>query len=117
VRYRTIFLPRVLYAYGAVVLNRRLEDRVRELCAAAVSGRNDENEQRRSLQKLKAALQAHTQHLKRVAALKLVEKEDGFQERDARLSFRHGEWAWQDAVFGGMILASVVGFVYLFTHK
>jgi hypothetical protein len=25
------------------------------------------------------------------------------------------EWAWQDALFGGMILGSVVGLIYLFT--
>jgi hypothetical protein len=35
-------------------------------------------------------------------------------KRDARPS-RLAEWAWQDAVFGGMILVSVVGLIYLLT--
>jgi len=26
-------------------------------------------------------------------------------------------FAWPDALFGGMILASVVGLIYLFTHR
>jgi hypothetical protein len=30
---------------------------------------------------------------------------------------RLGEWAWQDAVFGGMVLASLLGLFYAFTRR
>ena len=33
------------------------------------------------------------------------------------VSSRLGEWAWQDAVFGAMVLASLVGLVYAFTRR
>jgi hypothetical protein len=36
-------------------------------------------------------------------------------KRDARL--KQIQWAWPDALFGGMILASVVGLIYLFTRR
>ena len=29
---------------------------------------------------------------------------------------RLGEWAWQDAVWGGMVLVSLAGLVYAFTR-
>ena len=37
-------------------------------------------------------------------------------KRDAQPG-RYGEWAWQDAVFGGMVLASLVGLIYAFTRR
>jgi hypothetical protein len=38
--------------------------------------------------------------------------------KDARLNWlRHKDWAWQDAVFGGMILASVAGLIYMFIDR
>jgi hypothetical protein len=30
---------------------------------------------------------------------------------------RLSEWAWQDAVFGGMVLVSVLGLVYALTRR
>jgi energy-coupling factor transporter transmembrane protein EcfT len=39
------------------------------------------------------------------------------REPQARLSFRRGKWAWQDAVYGAMILASVVGLIYALTRR
>jgi hypothetical protein len=36
-------------------------------------------------------------------------------KRDARL--RHMQQAWPDALFGGMILVSVVGLIYLLTRR
>jgi hypothetical protein len=30
---------------------------------------------------------------------------------------RLSDWAWQDAVFGGMVLLSVVGLIYAFTRR
>jgi hypothetical protein len=36
-------------------------------------------------------------------------------KRDARL--RHMQQAWPDALFGGMIVISVAGLIYLFTHR
>jgi hypothetical protein len=38
-------------------------------------------------------------------------------KQDARLRFRLGEWAWQDALYAGMFLASLVGLIYAFTRK
>jgi hypothetical protein len=39
-------------------------------------------------------------------------------KKDARLSgFRQSQWAWQDAVYCGMVLASLLGFIYTFTRK
>jgi hypothetical protein len=38
--------------------------------------------------------------------------------KDGRLSlFRQGQWAWQDALYGGMILASVGGLIYALTRR
>jgi hypothetical protein len=37
-------------------------------------------------------------------------------KRDARPS-RLGEWAWQDALFGAMVLASLLGLIYAFTNE
>jgi hypothetical protein len=63
-------------------VNRRLEDRIRALCFGALNTESD-GEQFLFLEHLRAALREHNRRLKRVAALKLVEKEDGFQERRA----------------------------------
>jgi hypothetical protein len=38
-------------------------------------------------------------------------------KQDARLRFRDGEWAWQDALYAGMFLASLVGLIYALTRK
>jgi hypothetical protein len=61
---------------------RRLEDRIRALCLLAVKSKN-EREQIQLLEHLRTALREHNRRLKRVAALKLVHKEAGFQERRA----------------------------------
>ena len=63
-------------------MNRRLEDRVRELCSRAVLARS-EDELHTILQDLRAALHEHRNRLRKVAVFKLVEKIDGFQERRA----------------------------------
>lgn len=61
-------------------MNRRLEDRIRTLCAEALRIQND-REFRKSLRDLRAALDESNRRLKRVALLKLVGKDDGLQER------------------------------------
>jgi hypothetical protein len=39
-------------------------------------------------------------------------------KKDARLNgFGPSQWAWQDAVYGGMIVASLLGLIYTFTRK
>ena len=60
-------------------MNRRLQDRIRELCALAVACHDDERDL--ILAELRSALHEHTARLKRKAVLKLVEHEDGFEER------------------------------------
>lgn len=62
------------------VLNRRLEDRIRELCAKAVVTR-DEEELSLILAQLRAALRENGKRLKRTAVFKLVRQDDGYQER------------------------------------
>ena len=62
------------------VVNRRLQDRIRELCALAVAC-HDDDERDSILAELRSALHEHTARLKRKAVLKLVEHEDGFEER------------------------------------
>ena len=61
---------------------RRLEDRIRALCIRAVETES-ERERLQFLERLRADLREHNRRLKRVASLKLVDKEDGFQERRA----------------------------------
>jgi hypothetical protein len=39
-----------------------------------------------------------------------------FFKRDAQPD-RFSDWAWQDAVFGGMVLVSVVGLIYALTRR
>ncbi len=58
------------------------EDRIRALCFGVVETQN-ERERLQLLEHLRAALLEHNSRLKRVAALKLIEKEDGFQQRRA----------------------------------
>jgi hypothetical protein len=60
-------------------VKRRLEDRIRALCIRAVETES-ERERLQTLEYLRVALREHNRRLKRVAALKLVEKEDGVQE-------------------------------------
>jgi hypothetical protein len=39
-------------------------------------------------------------------------------KKDARLNrLLQGNWNWQDALWGGMILASISGLVYAFAHQ
>lgn len=40
-----------------------------------------------------------------------------FKKDVPRSRFRNWFGAWQDAVFGGMILASLAGLIYAFTRK
>ena len=61
-------------------MNRRLEDRIRDLCALAVAA-SDDDERELILADLMAALREHNHRLKIKASLKLVEQIDGFQER------------------------------------
>jgi len=62
------------------VVNRRLQDRIRELCALALAC-HDDDERDSILAELRSALREHTARIKRNAVLKLVEHEDGFEER------------------------------------
>jgi hypothetical protein len=62
-------------------VNRRLEDRIRELCAQVVTAREDELPH--IVAELKSALREHNKRFKRTAVLKLVQKVDGFNERRA----------------------------------
>jgi len=61
-------------------VNRRLEDRIRELCAGAIAVQN-EDELQPILAELRSALHEHGKRLKRTAVLKLVQQNEGFQER------------------------------------
>jgi hypothetical protein len=61
-------------------MNRRLEDRIRLLCAGAIAAGNDD-ELHRILAELKSALQEQGKRLKGSAVLKLVTKDNNFQER------------------------------------
>lgn len=58
--------------------SRRLDDRIRALCARAASAHDSESEA--VLEELKAALSEHTKRLRRLAAQKLVGDGD-FQEK------------------------------------
>ena len=61
-------------------MNRRLEDRIRLLCAEAIAPQNDD-ELRRILAELKSALRENGKRLKGTAVLKLVTQHHDFQER------------------------------------
>ena len=63
-------------------MKRRLADQICELCALAVTARHDD-EREIILAELRSALEEHVRRLKRKAALKLVEREHGFEERRA----------------------------------
>jgi len=54
---------------------RRLEDRIRELCAKTLIARGPELQA--TIAELKSALHEHTDRLRQVAALKLVSGENG----------------------------------------
>lgn len=56
-------------------MNRRLEDRIRELCALATVARHDD-ERELILSALKAALHEHAERLKKTAVQKLVTHEE-----------------------------------------
>lgn len=56
-------------------MNRRLEDRIRKLCALAVVTRHDD-ERELLLTELKAALREHAERLKKTAVQKLVTQEE-----------------------------------------
>ena len=58
--------------------SRRLDDRIRVLCAKAASARDSEAEE--VLEELKAALSEHTKRLRRLASQKLV-GDGAFQEK------------------------------------
>ena len=57
---------------------RRLEDRIRELCALAVAAEDPELEV--VLAELQAALRQHTERLRRMAAAKLTMLDEDVQE-------------------------------------
>jgi hypothetical protein len=94
-------------------VKRRLADQIRELCALAVTARHDD-EREIILAELRSALEEHVRRLKRKAHWNLWNASMA-STRDARLN--HIQQAWPDALFGGMILVSVVGLIYLFTRR
>jgi hypothetical protein len=57
---------------------RRLEDRIRELCAMAV--RSEQPELEIILSELQAALREHTERLRRLAAAKLTTLDENLQQ-------------------------------------
>jgi hypothetical protein len=64
-------------------MHRRLEDRIRELCAKALTAQ--ESELHAILSALRSALRAHAERLSKLAATKLVSIEgNGDQLRDRR---------------------------------
>src|SRR5260370_29787002 len=80
VGYRTLSQPSVRYAqpFGLVLVLRRLEDRIRELCAKALIARGPELHL--ILEELKSALHEHSERLRQVAVLKLVSGGSGSPE-------------------------------------
>ena len=52
-------------------VNRRIEDRIRELCSLAIASKRDD-ERESLLEELTAALREHAQRLKKIAVVKLV---------------------------------------------
>ena len=63
---------------GAVPMFRRLEDRIRELCATAVTA--EEPELEIILSQLQSALREHTERLRRLAAAKLTTLDEDIQQ-------------------------------------
>jgi hypothetical protein len=59
---------------------RRLEDRIRELCAQTITARGA-NELEPIFSELKSALREHTERLRKNAVLKLVRRNDDFSNR------------------------------------
>jgi hypothetical protein len=66
------------------MVSRRLDDRIRELCATVVSAQEEEVEP--TIHELKQALREHTARLRRLAASKIVEAKEGLSDRRS-----HGE--------------------------
>jgi hypothetical protein len=77
--YRTVCLVWIAFAYRPSV-NSRLEDRIRELCALAIVSNRDD-QRALVLAELTAALREHAKQLKKIAVVKLVKKDEGFQDR------------------------------------
>jgi hypothetical protein len=65
------------YLWHSLSMLRRLEDRIRELCAQAVSA--EEPELEIVLAELQAALREHTERLRRLAAAKLTTLDENAQ--------------------------------------
>ena len=63
---------------GAVPMLRRLEDRIRELCAMAVTAEAPELEI--ILSELQSALREHTERLRKLAAAKLTTLDENVQQ-------------------------------------
>jgi hypothetical protein len=63
-------------------VNRQFEDRIRDLCALAITTRRDD-ERELILSELQAALHAHVERLKRSVIQKLVTQKDLRSERRA----------------------------------
>lgn len=61
-------------------MNRRLDDRIHELCARATVTRNDD-ELQLILAELQSALREHGKRMKRTAVGKLVKQDEGFKEK------------------------------------
>ena len=61
---------------------RRLEDRIRELCASAVTA--EEPELETILSELQSALREHTARLRKLAAAKLTTLDENVQEERRR---------------------------------
>lgn len=61
------------------MLSRRLDDRIRDLCAKVARSKGDDYEP--SLSELKAALREHTDRLRRMAAESLGKKGAPFKDR------------------------------------
>jgi hypothetical protein len=61
-------------------VNSRIEDRIRELCALAIVSNRDD-QRALLLAELTAALREHAERLKKIAVVKLVKKDEGFQDR------------------------------------
>jgi hypothetical protein len=66
------------YLWRTLSMFRRLEDRIRELCALAVSA--EEPELEIVLAELQAALREHTERLRRLAAAKLTTLDENAQQ-------------------------------------
>jgi len=64
--------------------SRRVEDRIRDLCAQAVSAPDSELEP--ILKELRATLRAHSERLRKLAVMQLVEKKGRKERRRPKAS-------------------------------